>query len=1098
MSHAPSLRRRLLLALAGAALLLGAMSAAAHAEPYGELGHFGKGAGTGPGQFQIPSEKVETHAFGVDPTDNSVYVGDEPTEGEYRIQKLSATGQFLASVSFKPSHPIGLEGIAVDPAKERVYVLAVALRSATSIDPAKRAAETLYAFKTNQSGEILESAVSGVSAEAKEGVLANSTTLETESEVQGHALLEPSGIAVDPTTHDVIVMGHEDQEANPEESQLRVALQRVSENGVLGPRYVDKTNCFGGEGSTECKDSGAKQPNSPVVSPTGRVYVESFDQIWEIPSDFTSAQPPKVFIPFGSSGEEGTVGGSVQELVEFPGAPSPAAGGGLSLVAEDAGEGTIYAYSNITQEKEGTLGFKYPGALAFRYVEHGADPTEITELGWTGGQSKASGGGKCTVSFLETPSVAAGKEHDLFVLNPKAPNVVEFGPGGTGCPTASATTPTLTVKGQAVTEVPAGTKVTLSSTVEQANALSVEWSFGDGDTESVSTDEFRTTKVTHEYKLGGEHTITETIHTDDLQTPEIVVKGKLKVTGGSTTEAVKITSQPVAQEVTEGETATFTAAAAGAPSPTVQWQLSTNGGGTWRDVSGATSDTLKVEHTTMSESGYEYQAVFTNEVSKTTTTAATLTVKALKEAPVVTENPADKAVLVGEDAVFEAAASGLPAPTVQWQLSTDGGGTWSDVPDATADTLTVSGATTAENDYEYRAVFTNEVSNATSAAATLTVSIQSKAPQVTENPVDKAVLVGEDAVFEAAASGVPTPTVQWQVSTNGGGAWGDLPGATSDTLDVEHTTVSESGYEYRAVFTNEVSEATSTAATLTVSIPKEAPEVTENPVDKGVVAGGNAVFEATASGLPAPTVQWQLSTDGGGTWSDVSGATADTLTVSDALISESGYEYRAVFTNEVSIAATTVATLTVKEKEPEATKHKEEKSGEPIVSPTGSKEPMGWPEEPLVSPLPAGSSPASGGGVLGGHSQGPSPAPDAELASTTLTTNTTGAVSLAVSCPAGESSCAGTVTLRTLGAVSARKKKGKATVLTLASGSFTVAGGATQPITLRLSGQARALLSRLHVLRVIATIVAHDATGATHTTRATVTLRAPKSKHGKG
>jgi hypothetical protein len=200
----------------------------------------------------------------------------------------------------------------------------------------------------------------------------------------------------------------------------------------------------------------------------------------------------------------------------------------------------------------------------------------------------------------------------------------------------------------------------------------------------------------------------------------------------------------------------------------------------------------------------------------------------------------------------------------------------------------------------------------------------------------------------------------------------------------------------------------------------------------------------------------------------------------------------------VSTATTTVATLTVKEKEPEATKHKEAKSGEPIVSPTGSKEPLGWPEEPLVSPLPAGSSPASGGGVLGGQTQASSPAPDAELASTTLTTNPAGAVSLAVSCPAGESSCAGTVTLRTLGAVSARKKKGKATVLTLARGVFTVAGGATQPVTLRLSGQALTLLAQLHVLRVIATIVAHDATGATHTTRATVTLHAPKAKHGKG
>ena len=109
MSRTPSLRLRLLPAFAGAMLLLGAMSAAARTESYGELGHFGKGAGTGNGQFQITTG---THAFGVDPTDNSVYVGDEPTEGEYRIQKLSATGTFLASVSFKPANPIGLEGIA--------------------------------------------------------------------------------------------------------------------------------------------------------------------------------------------------------------------------------------------------------------------------------------------------------------------------------------------------------------------------------------------------------------------------------------------------------------------------------------------------------------------------------------------------------------------------------------------------------------------------------------------------------------------------------------------------------------------------------------------------------------------------------------------------------------------------------------------------------------------------------------------------------------------------------------------------------------------------------------------------------------------------
>jgi hypothetical protein len=205
-----------------------------------------------------------------------------------------------------------------------------------------------------------------------------------------------------------------------------------------------------------------------------------------------------------------------------------------------------------------------------------------------------------------------------------------------------------------------------------------------------------------------------------------------------------------------------------------------------------------------------------------------------------------------------------------------------------------------------------------------------------------------------------------------------------------------------------------------------------------------------------------------------------------------------VFTNEVSEATTAVARLTVNEKEHKVEKSNETKSNEPIVSPMEPKEPMGWPEELLVSPLPAGSPLAGGGSVLGGQTHGLSPVPDAQLAITSLTTSPTGAVSIVVSCPAGESSCAGTVTLRMLGAVSARKKKGKVILLTLASGSFTVAGGETKPVTLHLSEQARTLLARLHVLRVMATIIAHDATGSTHTTQATVTLRAAKAPHGHG
>jgi hypothetical protein len=79
----------------------------------------------------------------------------------------------------------------------------------------------------------------------------------------------------------------------------------------------------------------------------------------------------------------------------------------------------------------------------------------------------------------------------------------------------------------------------------------------------------------------------------------------------------------------------------------------------------------------------------------------------------------------------------------------------------------------------------------------------------------------------------------------------------------------------------------------------------------------------------------------------------------------------------------------------------------------------------------------------------------------------------------------------------ARAAKKKASVLTLATGSFTVAGGKVATVKLHLSAKARVLLARLRTLRARATLVAHDPGGATQTTQTIVTLRAAKPTHHK-
>jgi len=125
--------------------------------------------------------------------------------------------------------------------------------------------------------------------------------------------------------------------------------------------------------------------------------------------------------------------------------------------------------------------------------------------------------------------------------------------------------------------------------------------------------------------------------------------------------------------------------------------------------------------------------------------------------------------------------------------------------------------------------------------------------------------------------------------------------------------------------------------------------------------------------------------------------------------------------------------------------------------------------------------------------------PDAVLASASLTANASGIVSVKVGCPAGEN-CSGTITLRTLSAAvtsanSHQPKKPKAAILTLATASFSVPGGHSKLITLHLSKKARTLLTRIHVLRATAIIVARDPEGATHTTRTTVTIHPAKKTH---
>jgi len=109
-----------------------------------------------------------------------------------------------------------------------------------------------------------------------------------------------------------------------------------------------------------------------------------------------------------------------------------------------------------------------------------------------------------------------------------------------------------------------------------------------------------------------------------------------------------------------------------------------------------------------------------NIIRKGTLSAAT--------APTIFQQPSNSTVSVGYGRIFTIAASGSPVVSFQWQVSTNGGASFTNVTDSElyagsqGPTLSLTGIPLSLNNAQFRCVVTNGVlPNATSNAATLTV-----------------------------------------------------------------------------------------------------------------------------------------------------------------------------------------------------------------------------------------------------------------------------------------------------------------------------------------------------------------------------------------
>jgi hypothetical protein len=347
------------------------------------------------------------------------------------------------------------------------------------------------------------------------------------------------------------------------------------------------------------------------------------------------------------------------------------------------------------------------------------------------------------------------------------------------------------------------------------------------------------------------------------------IAGSYAVTSAVVTvvAAPVIITNPVSQNIAEGDNVTFSVVCTNAATSLLnyQWYFGTN------VIENETNKDLTLNYVTTDRSG-TYHAVVTNLAGTATSSDATLIVETY---PVITGHPASTnlGAGTGSNLVLSVTATG-GLLQYQWYKGS------SAISGATSSTYTVSDATTNHSG-TYVVIVTNDVGAATSSNAVVHVV---NAPSIVTDISNQTIADGDVVSFAVVMADADSSLLSYQWYYNTTNA---IDGATTDTLDFVVGT-SDAG-DYSVVITNVAGTVTSATATLTVLEPVV---ISVQPLSTNVGVGTNVDLVVTADGGGTLTYQWKK--DG----SDISGATTSNYTFK-ATTSTYGL-YSVVVANEVS------------------------------------------------------------------------------------------------------------------------------------------------------------------------------------------------------
>jgi hypothetical protein len=236
--------------------------------------------------------------------------------------------------------------------------------------------------------------------------------------------------------------------------------------------------------------------------------------------------------------------------------------------------------------------------------------------------------------------------------------------------------------------------------------------------------------------------------------------------------------------------------------------------------------------------------------------------------PVVTQQPQDVIICPGNDVSFAVTATG-GALKYQWQRQDIFLRNWQDMPGATTASLIIPAGMVSDT-MQYRVVITGDSPPVVTSNFVTTHVLA--APVITGQPLNISVCEGSTATFIATCSARPTPTFQWEKSSDNGATWSIVPGASQSFLALDQTATSAAnGHLYRIKAVNFCGTTVSQPALLTV---RSAPVILTQPKNALVTAGDTTMFTVSASGTGL-TYQWQKN------MIDIPGATSATLNLSN-------------------------------------------------------------------------------------------------------------------------------------------------------------------------------------------------------------------------